>query len=241
MRILVFLINITLMIIAPYSGAISANETLNPLSLINNDIIIEKGKVLPADHFLGNLNAPVVLIEYASFTCPHCASFAQDVFPLIKEKYIDTGKLLYIYRDFPLDAFAFKASVLSHCYASKKHCKESCKEGDENCCKQSRDYFNMNKALFSSLKRWSYPYQKDVTGLLEVAEIAKMTEEEFYACIKDHEIQQQVLTSKLYAIHQLGIDSSPIFFINGKRHDGTIKFEGFANIFNEIINLSSNK
>ena len=147
--------------------------------------------------------------------------------------------MLFIYRDFPLDAFAFKASVLSHCYASKKHCKESCEDDDKTCCQQSRDYFNMNKALFSSMKKWSYPYQKDVTGLLEVAAIAKMNEKEFYACIKDQEIQQQVMNSKLYAIHQLGIDASPVFFINGKRYQGRVNFEAFATIFNEIVKLSS--
>ncbi|UJQ21131.1 DsbA family protein [Wolbachia endosymbiont of Delia radicum] len=97
---------------------ITSNELLSPL---------------PDDKLLGDPKAPILMIEYASLTCYHCSLFHRNVFPKIKEKYIDTGKMLYIFRHFPLDYRGLKAAMLSHCYEKQE------------------DYFNFNKAVIPIL------------------------------------------------------------------------------------------
>ena len=246
MRNVIFFIISILISILIYKPGLAAEDgpkqniaAVNLFQLIPSDIALENDKVLPADKYIGSLKAPIVMIEYASFSCPHCASFSNNILPLIKEKYIDTGKVLFIYRDFPLDALSFKASVLSRCYASYKHCQDSCPQDDKNCCAQARDYFNLYKALFDSIQHWSYSYEEDTSRLLQVAKIGKMNEKEFNACIADKEIQNQVMNSKIYAIRKLEINSSPVFLINGEKYEGKSDFDSFANTFDKIIQASA--
>ncbi|MDR1139952.1 MAG: DsbA family protein [Rickettsiales bacterium] len=98
---------------------------------------------LPDDKSLGNPKAPILMIEYASLTCYHCPLFHKEVFPAIKKKYIDTGKMLYIFHHFPLDYRGLKSAMLSYCHEKEE------------------DYFNFNKAVFNSIDSWNYSDLRD--------------------------------------------------------------------------------
>jgi protein-disulfide isomerase len=114
------------------------------------------------DKSLGNEKAPVTVIEYASMTCSHCANFHATVYPVMKSKYIDTGKVRFIFREFPLDAIATAAFMLARCAPGDK-------------------YFPMIDVLFEQQKNWAFT-KENAKGLLAIAKQAGFTEKSFEAC-----------------------------------------------------------
>lgn len=152
------------------------------------------------DMFLGDADAPVTIIEYASMTCPHCASFHNDVLPALKEKYIETGKVKLIFREFPLDARAYAASMLSRC------------AGDQF-------YFPMTDVLFLQQSNWARA-QDPRPALLQIAKLAGFTQESFEECLKNQELLDNVNTIRTKAADQYGVSGTPTFFINGEKYDG---------------------
>ncbi|MDM8335226.1 thioredoxin domain-containing protein [Wolbachia pipientis] len=185
---------------------------------------------LPDDKLLGDPQAPILMIEYASLTCYHCSLFHKEVFPKIKKKYIDTGKMLYIFRHFPLDYRGLKAAMLSYCYEKEE------------------DYFNFNKAVFNSIDSWSYSNLSDLTVLQKIALLSNLTKEKFEHCIsekKNKEVFDKIINDKSLAINKLGIMATPIFFIklnNGElyaehnkiKHEGYRTLEYFTNVIDKL-------
>jgi protein-disulfide isomerase len=146
------------------------------------------------DHVLGSPDAPVTIIEYASMTCPHCAHFHETTYPEMKKKYIDTGKVRFIFREFPLDALAAAGSMLARCAGSDK-------------------YFPMIETLFSQQREWVV--QKPLAPMLGIAKQAGFTQQSFDECLAN----QQMLTALEEGRNRatkLGVNSTPTFFINGK-------------------------
>ncbi|MGL9717368.1 MAG: thioredoxin domain-containing protein [Wolbachia sp.] len=185
---------------------------------------------LPDDKSLGDPKAPILMIEYASLTCYHCSLFHKEVFPKIKEKYIDTGKMLYIFRHFPLDYRGLKAAMLSYCYEKEE------------------DYFNFNKAVFNSIDSWNYSNLSDLTVLQRVAALSNLKQDTFNQCIdekKNKEVFDKIINDKSLAINKLGIMATPIFFIklnNDKsyaeydniKHEGYKTLEYFTNVIDKL-------
>ena len=100
-------------------------------------IVLSEGAAAePQEQILGDPDAPVTIIEYASLTCPHCAQFHNEVLPELKERYIAPGKVRLIYRDFPLDQVALAAAALAHCDGSDR-------------------YFSMLDVLFETQRNWA--------------------------------------------------------------------------------------
>lgn len=165
--------------------------------------------VLTGDRFLGNLEAPVVIVEYASFTCSHCADFNTKVFPRIKSEYIDTGKVLYIFRDFPLDRLSLTAAMLGTCY----------KDNDK--------FFSYMKAVFSSFDTF-IATRKDLGLLSNVAKISNISDKEFKRCTTDESIMDHVIQKKFLAVSKLDVNSTPAFFINGNRYDAAHDFRSIS-------------
>jgi protein-disulfide isomerase len=143
---------------------------------------------------LGDEKAPVTIIEYASMTCPHCAAFHETTYPELKKRYIDTGKVRFIFREFPLDQLALAAFLLARCAGPGK-------------------YFPMIETLFQQQKEWVV--QKPLGPLLAIAKQAGMTEQAFNECL-----QNKTLVDGLEDVRQramkVGVQSTPSFFINGK-------------------------
>ncbi|MEM7400303.1 MAG: DsbA family protein [Pseudomonadota bacterium] len=167
--------------------------------------LLEEGPL--EDIVMGDPNAETVIVEYASMTCPHCAYFYAEVFPQLKEKYIDTGKVRFIFREFPLDALAARASMLARCV--------------------DKDRFHpIVDGLFETQETWAAPGPDGEENLKRIAKQAGFSEESYKQCIEDKELFEKIVAVRKKAHEEYGVDSTPAFFVNGKRLDG-VAFEVF--------------
>jgi len=184
------------MALAQRADMVPANELAQPMPL--------------GDMVLGKDDAPVTIIEYASMTCPHCAHFTVETFPKLKEKYIDTGKVKYIFREFPLDPLAAGASMLARC-------------ADKN------QYFSLIELLFSTQNTWAV--QQPLEPLFNVVKQAGYSRDAFNACLdtRNNENSKKILSAiestRNRAADVLKVTSTPTFFINGKRVPGALSIE----------------
>ncbi|MGL5445698.1 MAG: DsbA family protein [Rhabdaerophilum sp.] len=152
------------------------------------------------DRVLGKDDAPVTIVEYASFSCVHCAKFHMDNLPGFKEKYIDTGKAKLIFREFPFDAMATAMSMLARCAPAERYYP------------LIDLFFRRQEAIMTS--------PKPLDELQAAARLAGFTQESFEACLKNQAIYDGVNAVKKHGAETLGVNSTPTFFINGKRVGG---------------------
>lgn len=172
----------------------------------NLSSLMEPGPL--GDRVKGDPEAPVTIIEYASMTCPHCATFHNVVYPELLEKFIDTGKVKFIFREFPLDARAYAASMLARC-------------ADE------QFYFPMIDVLFKQQRNWATA--EDPRGpLLQIAKLAGFTQESFEACLKNQELLDNVNAIRTKAAEEYGVTGTPSFFINGEKYNGRVSVEDMS-------------
>jgi protein-disulfide isomerase len=175
------------------------------------------------DIVVGNADAKVTIIEYASMTCGHCANFHNNVYPELKEKYIDTGKVRFIKREFPLDNLAFAASLLSRC------------AGDGGNDAKSAAFTGV---LFKRRSDWIVR-GNPVPRLFDLAKQAGFTQESFNACLTNQDLQQKIAASREKASKEFGVNSTPTFFINGKRLKGrSDQFASFAAAIDPLLGES---
>jgi len=149
------------------------------------------------DRILGKTDAPVTIIEYASLTCPHCAAFEKDILPKIKSEWIDTGKAKLVFRDFPLDGSALKAAIVARCAPPER-------------------FYGFIGVLFAQQGSWGLA-QDPVPGISRIAKLGGMSDDQVQACLKDDALQNKVLAGRLAAEQQYQVESTPTFFINGKK------------------------
>jgi protein-disulfide isomerase len=156
------------------------------------------------DVIMGKADAPVTIIEYASMTCGHCATFHNTTYPEMKKKYIDTGKVRYIMREFPLDPLAAAGFMLARC------------AGDDK-------YHAMLEMLFNKQKEWVV--REPIPPLLALAKQAGFTQESFESCLKDQKVLEGIESVRTHGAEKLGVNSTPTFFINGKKFTGTLTID----------------
>jgi len=156
--------------------------------------------IQPGDHVLGDPKAPVTLIEYASFTCPHCAYFATEILPPVKKKWIDSGKVKLIYRDFPLDQTAVKAAQLAECAGKDR-------------------YFAVVDMIFATQATWAAT-SDPIAELAKALRIAGMGDNEVKACLANDAVANGVIADYRGG-ETLGVNSTPTLFINGQQYRGT--------------------
>ncbi|MGD9843809.1 MAG: DsbA family protein [Variibacter sp.] len=157
------------------------------------------------DHVEGKADAPVTIVEYASMTCSHCAAFHTGTYPAMKARYIDTGKVRYILREFPLDPLAAGAFMLARC------------AGDDK-------YYPMVDALFTKQKDWAF-VQNPIPNLLKIAKTFGFTDQSFEQCLSNQKMLDGIEETRQRAAQKFGVNSTPTFFINGKVHRGTMTIE----------------
>lgn len=159
------------------------------------------------DRVLGKAEAPITIVEYASFTCPHCAHFANKVLPEVKKNWIETGKAKLVYRDFPLDRVAYEAAILARAVP-----------GDR--------YFAFIDTLFAQQEKWATA--KDTKAALsQLAKLAGLGAADIEAALANKAVGDAILAQRLEAAEKLKVDSTPTLFINGKKADhGT--YESFS-------------
>jgi len=174
--------------------------------------------VTAEDHVLGKPDAPITIIEYASLSCPHCAHFAADVLPKLKEKWIDPGKAKLVFRAYPLDEPALRAEMVARCAPPER-------------------YFPLVETLFATQDKWVIA--KDWQAALQrIAQLGGVPKTKFETCLGDKALEDQVAQSRLTASTQLGVNSTPTFFINGTKYDGEPTFEAFDKLLSGLAEKS---
>lgn len=154
------------------------------------------------DYPLGKADAPVTIIEYASMTCGHCAAFHNEGMPHLKAKYIDTGKVRYILREFPLDPVAYAAALLARCAGESR-------------------FHAVVDLLFKQQRTWAFS-DKPEAALFETVKQAGFTQDAFNACLQDQAAYASLQKERQRGSQQFGIDSTPTFFINGRIQRGAM-------------------
>ncbi len=189
------------------SAAVNADAVALQEARKNSEVL----KISSTDIILGDKKAPVVLIEYASLSCPHCAAFVRESFEKLKTEYIDSGKVQFIYRDFPLNQSALVAAMFAKCVAQDH--KEELPE----------KYFVTVKALFKTQDSWAFD-SKYEERLEAIAKLDGMSSDRFQSCINDHPLQEKILAVRMDAAKSLQIKSTPSFFINGEISEGYVDY-----------------
>jgi protein-disulfide isomerase len=169
--------------------------------------LVAKPVALP-DMALGSAKASVTITEFASMSCPHCAAFEQNVFPMVRSKYIDTGKVRFVFREFPLDIKAAAASMLARCIA-----------GDD-----AEKFFGAIDTMFKQQDQLMTQTQET---LQLIGKQAGMNDQGAETCVKDQALLDKLSADQKFANEELKVDATPTFFINGEMVRGAISFEEF--------------
>jgi len=162
------------------------------------------------DKILGSPEAPVTMIEYASLTCPHCATFHNDSLPRIKSELIEKGLMRLVFRDFPLDQVALRAALLARCAPDER-------------------YFNLLEVLFRTQSDWAQA--ADPAGALaQIGRTAGMSQATIDGCVTDQARVDRIVAGYQEAQSSFDVRSTPTFIINGEKHTGTLAFEDIEKI-----------
>ncbi|MEQ9814149.1 MAG: DsbA family protein [Azospirillaceae bacterium] len=176
------------------------------------DLDVEIGE----DEFvLGDPDAPVTMVEYASFTCPHCAAFHNDVLPEFKTRFIDTGEVRMVFRDFPLDGLALRASMMAECIG-----------GDS--------YFNVVGALFETQAQWARA-QDPLAALGNIGTIAGLSQADFDACMNDIALAESIVEERQEGIDRYNVQATPSFIVNGEMHAGNRPIEYWQELVDRLL------
>lgn len=167
------------------------------------------------EQVLGKADAPVTIIEYASLTCGHCATFHTETLPKVKENWIETGKAKLIYRDFPLDGLAFGAAMVARCAPDGR-------------------YFPLLSALFETQGSWTRG-SDPASELKKLAKLSGISESEFNACLADKELVDKIREVQAEGQAKYGINSTPTFIIDGVKVEGAVDYGRFEALLNDAL------
>ena len=200
---------------------LAALAGFSPLRLISDALAqsasdVTKPQSLP-DMALGPANASVTITEYASMTCPHCAAFTENVFPKIKSEFIDSGKVRFVFREFPLDIKAAAGSMLARCIAKDDAPK----------------YFAVIDLLFKQQNDWVL--KNTTETLTRIGKQAGLTQAAVEDCLKDQKLLDKIAADQKFAAEVLKVNSTPTFFINGEMVKGAVSFEDFDKLIKPLL------
>jgi protein-disulfide isomerase len=166
------------------------------------------------DRILGNPDAPITIVEYASLTCPHCAHFANDVLPELKKKWIDSGKVKLVLRDYPLDEPALRAAMIARCAPPDR-------------------FYAYIDTFFAAQDKWvmARDYRE---ALARLVKLGGMSQDEFDNCLKNTELENKIVEGRLVASKELDVNSTPTFFINGTKFAGAPTVEEFDKVLSGL-------
>ena len=156
---------------------------------------------------LGRANAPVTIVEYSSLTCPHCGAFHRDTLPKLKKQYIDSGQVKIYFRPFPFDPYATAGAMLAQCVAPAAQ-------------------VNFLNVLFKRQMQWIQS-EKPMDELQKLARQAGLSESDFVVCLKDESKLESIRQMQSAAAEELGVRSTPTFFINGEKLEGNRGLDEF--------------
>lgn len=162
----------------------------------------------------GAPDAKVTIVEYASLTCSHCAAFHRDTYPELKKRYIDTGKVRFILREFPLDPLATAGFMLARCEEGK--------------------FYPIADMLFQQQRAWAFT-ERPLDALRQMMRQAGMSQEKFDSCLKDQKLYEAVNAVKNRGMETFKVDSTPTFFINGQRHPGNMSIDEIEKVIKPML------
>lgn len=173
-----------------------------------------KGTAVFGDITLGNPDAPITMIEYASMTCQHCATFHNSIFPDLKEKYVKTGKVKIVFRNFIRDRLDVAVAMVTRCYGPDK-------------------VFDLMDLYFQRQRQWAVPdAMSEIAGVARTAGISRL---DLDACLANTELQANMLEMQK-AGSAAGVSGTPTFFINGEKYVGAGSVELFTGMFEDELN-----
>lgn len=167
------------------------------------------------DIALGREDAPVTVVEYASLTCPHCATFHTGTYPALKQKYVDSGKVRFIFREFPLDNYATAGFMMARCAEPSK-------------------YHPIIDAFFAQQRAFldaSDPF----AWLQDFGKQVGFTQESLDACLSNQQLLDSVMAVRQRASEKFGVSSTPSFFINGKIYRGAMSIEDLSKDIDPLL------
>jgi protein-disulfide isomerase len=167
------------------------------------------------DVALGPETAKVNIVEYASLTCSHCAAFHKETWPELKKRYLDTGKVRFTLREFPLDPLATAGFMLARCDGNAK-------------------YYPISDLLFEQQRNWAFT-DKPLDALRALMRQAGFSQEKFDACLRDQKLYDAVNAVKNRGVEQFNVDSTPTFFINGQRHAGNMSIDELEKVIKPLL------
>lgn len=166
---------------------------------------------------IGNPDAPITLVEYSSLSCGHCAQFHKGTLPALKEKYVDTGKVYMVFREFPLNKSAIDASKVLRCMPEDK-------------------YYSFMNLLFDTQAQWAF--SGDHLGKLkQSAKLAGLNDEQIDACLSDTGLEEDLAAGLKIGSQTYGVRSTPSFVVNGgaKLISGNQRLSFFEKVFDELL------
>lgn len=190
----------------------STSNAPSPSGKVDMTKVLAEGS-LP-DKVIGNDDAPITIVEYASMTCGHCANFHRNTLPEIKKNYIDSGKARLILREFPFDPRAEAGFMLARCADDK--------------------YFAMIDVLFQQQQNWA-GVENARDALLQIARLGGFSQESFEACLTDQNLLDQVRQVRDRGAKEFNVDSTPTFFINGNVYKGALRVEEMSAILDSML------
>jgi protein-disulfide isomerase len=204
--------------LALLGSTIAASALVAGLPALAQDTVSVEDLAVPGplgDVALGPADAKVTIIEYASLTCSHCAAFHKETYPLLKQRYIDSGKVRFILREFPLDVLATAGFMLARC------------EGDSR-------YYPVVDMLFSQQRGWAFS-DKPLEGLQQMMRQAGFSQQKFESCLRDPKLRDAVNAVRSRAVDKFKISSTPTFFINGRRYSGNMSIDELEKVIKPLL------
>tara|TARA_Y100001970_G_C14145469_1_gene809589 strand:- start:820 stop:1434 length:615 start_codon:yes stop_codon:yes gene_type:complete len=189
------------------------SATIPLVQVLGKDIL----EIKESDFFIGEKNAPITIIEYASLSCGHCADFHNNTLEKLKSEYVDTGKIKIVFRDFPFNYPALLGSMVLKCISSNIR----------------YDYMN---ALFKLQSSWvNKENAKTTKELFKIMQSGGMKKDEFDTCIYNVDLENEILQGVIAAQEAYNIKSTPSFLINGNLVEGNKSIKEFRQIINKIL------
>lgn len=186
------------------------------LSINNNSYsrIVDTIEALEKKSF-GNEDAKIKMLEFASLTCGHCAKFHNEVMPIIKKNYIEKGLIHFTYKDFPLDKYALKATIIARCSGNK-------------------NFFNFLDVFYKKQKDWTRT-QDPFKSLLKIAKFGGLKDEELKVCVGNKSIEDGVLKDRLKSSKDYDITATPTIYLNGEKYKGDLTIEALDSKLKSLL------
>ena len=169
----------------------------------------------PGDMAVGDPDAPVTVIEFLSLTCPHCQWFHKNVYNRLKPEYVDTGKVRFVARDFPLNMPAVEAAVLAHCAGRDR-------------------YFTFIDVLFQTFDDWAS--SRDYTDMLaQIGELGGVSRDRFEECLNDKALENTIFQSIVDGQAEYDVSGTPTLVVNGEKYDGKMTFDALSRHIDRLL------